>query len=83
MTTQHTMYLERVAEKVGEVAVKVAEDYPGVAEAEPMEQLYAIEASYEGCDAANKGLHKIIEVLRLRLELSVEDVVAIHEEINS
>ena len=64
-----------------EIAIEIAPDYPGIKTAEPWEQLYAIKSSYEGVSLACDDLHKLIEKMRLMLNISKEEVCDMGREI--
>ena len=51
---------ERVVSMIKEVAVEICGDYPRIDECQPLEQLYAIEESFKGINAANTDLHHVI-----------------------
>ena len=70
----------RIADRIHEIACKIAPDYPGIGDAEQWEQLYAIEAAHEGALRANADLHKLVSELAFRLELTPDEVIAIATE---
>ena len=62
-----------LANKIQEIAEEVAPDYPNILSVGACEQLYAIHSSYEGCRMANEDMHQLVEVLRKRLNMTVEE----------
>lgn len=62
-----------------ELSLKAGADYPGIETAEPWEQVYAIRCALEGTEAANQDLHKLIDCLRRKLNLTTEQIVEIWE----
>ncbi len=64
-----------VSGKIIEMAKKYAPDYPEIEECSIYEQLYAIESSLEGTDAANKECHMVIKYLLAKLNMSKEELV--------
>jgi hypothetical protein len=73
--------LESVLKSLKEKATDIAPDYPNIAECEPYEQLYAIQASCEGTSTANDARHKVIDVLRQRLGMSKDELLALWKEV--
>lgn len=60
---------------IKEKAVKIAPDYPNVANCDPWEHLWAIDSSYEGTSLANDDCHELIDILRQKLGMTKEEVV--------
>lgn len=67
--------IDRLKEAIKEKAVKIAPDYPNVANCEPWEHLWAIDSSYEGTSLANDDCHELIDILRQKLGMTKEEVV--------
>jgi hypothetical protein len=44
--------LKQLEARIREIAIKLQPDYPNINNANPMEQLYAIESGYEGIEKA-------------------------------
>lgn len=61
--------------KLEEVTNELCSDYPGIEKAEPWERLYALEQSYRGVSLACEDLHKIIDRLRIRCGISVDEMI--------
>jgi len=72
--------MKTVEEGLKEAAIEIAPDYPNIETADQIEQLWAIKSTFEGVKAANDDLHKLIDVLRGRLNLSEEDVCEVWDE---
>jgi len=70
----------KLTERIREIATATAPEYPGVADAEPWEQLYAIDSAYKGTDAANRDLHTLIDLLREKLGWTPLEVVEFWEK---
>uniref|UniRef100_A0A6M3LQU1 Uncharacterized protein n=1 Tax=viral metagenome TaxID=1070528 RepID=A0A6M3LQU1_9ZZZZ len=70
----------KLLDRIHEVALKVAHDYPNIQKCDVLEQISAIESSYEGTNQANKDLHKLIKILREKLGMSVVDMIKLWEE---
>lgn len=75
--------LERLTARIKEIAVEIAPDYPGVADCDPHEQLYAIKAAYQGTCLANDDLHELVQNLRGALGMSAEELVSIAHELRA
>jgi Zn finger protein HypA/HybF involved in hydrogenase expression len=60
--------------RLSEITQELCADYPNIATVEPWEQLYALEQSYRGTNAANADLHAVIEKLRIRCGMTKEEV---------
>jgi len=67
-------------ERIKEIAMEIAPDYPDIEKVEPWEQLCAIKSSYDGTDMANKDLHQLIGLLRQELDWSPEQLLAFWDE---
>lgn len=63
--------------RVKEIAVKIAPDYPNVEMTTTWDQLYAIETAYEGISLANDDMHYILKTLMERYNIEEEEVLAI------
>ena len=70
----------KLTERIKEIALDIAPDYPRIADAEPWEHLYAIESAYKGTDLANGDLHKLVDRLREKLGWTALEVVEFWEE---
>lgn len=75
-----TEMIKLLLEAIKEKAVKIAPEYPNIANCFWREQLYAIESSYEGTCLANDDLHKLIKKLQLKLGMSNEDIITLSKE---
>jgi len=70
----------KLLDRIHEVALKVAHDYPSIEKCDALEQISAIESCYDGTHAANEDLHKLIKILRKKLGMSVVDMIKLWEE---
>lgn len=70
-----------VMDSIKEKAFLIAPDYPNIETCKPWEQLYAIASSYKGTSLANDDLHKLLEVMRLRLEMTKEEMIELSKEV--
>lgn len=66
-------------DRIDEVALELASDYPEIRYAKPLEQFWAIEQGYRGTLAANKDLHLLIDMLREKLGWTKLQVVEFWE----
>lgn len=67
--------VEAFVSRIKDIAIEFCNDYPGVGTCNPLEQLYAIEESFKGIDAANTDLHQIIMKLRSKLGMTLEEYI--------
>lgn len=67
--------IEAVVSRINEIAIKFCDDCSGVATCKPLEQLYAIEESFKGVNAANTDLHQIIMKLRGEFGMTLEEYI--------
>ena len=67
--------IKHVVSRINEIAIDLCDDYPGVDTCKPLEQLYAIEESFKGVNAANTDLHQIIMKLRGKIGMSLEEYI--------
>ena len=74
---------KEIVDRIQEIALKIAPDYPGVTTCDTWEQLYAIESSYEGEVLANEDCHKMIRYLKNRLVMSDEEYLSVAEELRT
>jgi len=70
----------KLAERIREIALDIAPDYPRIGDVEPWEHLYAIESSYTGTDAANGDLYKLITMMQEKLGWTSLEVVEFWEQ---
>lgn len=56
------------------LAIDIAPDYPEIKEVDFMEHVYAIRTTYEGTSLALADAHKVIDHLRIELDMSEQDV---------
>jgi len=59
-------------ERIKELALEIAPDYPGIDKCDAWEQLYAIHASYQGASLACDDLHDLIGHMQEQLGWSNE-----------
>lgn len=67
--------IEPVVSRINDIAIELCGDYPNIKTCKPLEQLYAIEESFKGTNAANTDLHRIIMKLRGKFDMSLEEYV--------
>jgi len=67
--------------RIEEIALKHCADYPNIKTETRAGRLYAIDSTLEGIALANKDLHKIIEALRIKNNMSEDDVFKLSEEL--
>ena len=70
---------EIIIKRIGQIALRVAPDYPDVGVCEPLEQLWAIEASYLGTAQANGAMHKLLDRIRSKFGMSVHEMIELME----
>ena len=68
-------HVEPVVSRIEDIAIELCDDYPEVDTCKPLEQLYAIEESFKGVNAANRDLHQIIMKLRGKFGMSLEEYI--------
>ena len=56
------------------LAVDIASDYPGIRDAEPPDQRWAVLTSYRGLRLANEDLHGLVRELADELGWSADDL---------
>jgi hypothetical protein len=66
-------------ERLKEVAIKYACDYPDINIADFYETVYAIECALEGITEANNDLHDMINVLCKHFGISLLEALEIYE----
>lgn len=72
--------LKKLAEleaRIAEIAQKVAPDYPSIESCDSWQHLWAIETSYQGCEAANNDWKRLTEKLQAKIGLTNEQVAEI------
>ncbi len=72
--------MKPLPEKISDIAKKYCPDYPHVEFCGSTEQLYAIESTLDGIQKANEDLHAVIEKLRNKLGMSLEEYVTFIEQ---
>lgn len=75
------MSSKAIKRRINEIAVKYCNDYPDIEKANPLEQLYAIEATLQGIDKANQDCHKIIKYFLNKCGMTPEQLVDIWRDI--
>jgi len=71
-----------IFQRISEIALNLAPDYPDIKNRCAMEQLWAVEQGFIGANQANSDMHKTMDALRQRLGMSVGELVDLHREIN-
>lgn len=66
---------QEILDCIKQKAIKIAPDYPDIADVNWREQLYAIDSAYEGTCLANEDCHSLIDVLRIKLGMTREELV--------
>lgn len=69
--------------RIEEIALKHCADYPDIETQNRAGKLYAIDATLEGITLANKDLHKVIENLRIKNNMTEDDLLELIEELKS
>lgn len=73
-----TIYIrvkQRVGERLREIAIASSPDYPAIQTCDEYAQLWAIESTIQGTEAANKECHAWIDLMREKLGWSEEQMV--------
>ncbi len=68
------MNTQALIDRIGEIALKHCADYPDIKAKAPFEQLYAIESTLAGIEAANRDCHAIIRILGKRCGMTPAEV---------
>jgi len=63
------MLLKKIKYRIDLIAKVYCEDYPNIEKCQSLEQLYAIESKLKAQKATNEDLHKIIKVLKKKLNI--------------
>lgn len=69
--------------RIEEIALKHCADYPNIKNETRAGRLYAIDSTLEGISLANKDLHKVIENLRIKNNMTEDDLLELIEELKS
>ena len=66
-----------ILERINELAKEIASEYPNIESVDTWEKLYAIESSYKGTEASLQDWMKIAYILRDKLGMSQDELVAL------
>lgn len=72
--------IEEIKTRIAEIALEHCGDYPNIKGIPAYSQLWAIEQTIKGIDAANKDAHKMIKILAAKLGLSDIELVNFWEK---
>lgn len=67
--------------RITEIALDVAPEYPNIEDVDSIEQLYAIKSTIDGLELALKDCHTLIEEISERENLSKTEILQIWEEL--
>ena len=68
-----------LSERIKEVSLIVAPNYPFGDDPTNFERLYAIESSYQGTDDALAGAHRVIQNMKFKLGMSDSELTELWE----
>jgi hypothetical protein len=78
--SEHLLKSKNLLSRINQISMKHCSDYPSIESCGELEKLYAIESTLEGIQEANKDVHTVIEKLRKKIGMSLEEYVLFLEQ---